>query len=122
MGGAGNMIDINALTDVSVTNFAMHATSASTVTIEVYKKKTLGSCVGSQSDPTKWEKIGQATFGSSAAYSPTILPKGTFPPVLVKAGTIQSFYVTFTQATNLNRYSKGSAVGSIQAVNAACKC
>jgi hypothetical protein len=118
IGAAGHMIDIQATTDLYVTNFAMHATSASTVTIEVYKKITLGSCVGSQFDATKWVKIGQSTFGSSATPRPTILPLGTFAPVLVKAGTIQSFYVTFTQATNLNRYSKGAAVGSVQASNA----
>ncbi|KAI2508884.1 Metallo-peptidase family M12B Reprolysin-like [Fragilaria crotonensis] len=117
IGAAGHMIDIKATTDLYVNNFAMHATSATTVTIEVYKKITTGACVGSQSDASKWVKIGQSTFGSSATPLPTILPKGTFAPVLVKAGTVQSFYVTFTQATNVNRYSKGSTVGSVQVSN-----
>ncbi|KAI2508882.1 Metallo-peptidase family M12B Reprolysin-like [Fragilaria crotonensis] len=112
IGAAGNMFDIRATKDVFITNFAVHATSASTVTVEVYRKISLGRFLGTQSTPSKWVKIGTATFGTNGMGSPSMLPEGTFSPVLIKAGTIRSFYVTFTEGTNLNRYSAGRTYGT----------
>ena len=61
--------------------------------------------------------MGQATFATNSEGQPSVLPEGTFPPVFVRAGTIQAFYITFTEATNLNRYSLGLAYGKTQASN-----
>jgi Metallo-peptidase family M12 len=118
IGAAGNMFDVRAKTDLKVTNFAMHAYAATTVTIEVYMKKTVGTCVGTQKDSSQWQRIGQATFVSKGAGVPTILPTGTFPPVSVKAGDIQAFYITFKSNTNYNRYSPGNTLGKVQSSNA----
>ena len=118
VGAAGNMFDVRAAKDVFVTNFAVHSSSASTVTVEVYKKTLTGKFLGTQSDSTKWTKIGQATFVSNSEGLPSILPENTFAPVLIKAGFVQAFYITFTEATNLNRYSQGSTYGTTQVSNA----
>ena len=116
-GAAGNMFDIRAAKNLSVTNFAVHAGAASLVTVEIYKKKTVGRFLGTQFNSTQWAKIGQATFESKALGNPSILPMGTFAPVFVKAGVVQAFYVTFTQATNLNVYTTGSTYGAVQVSN-----
>ena len=113
IGGAGNMFDIRAKTDLAITNFAVHSYAATTVTIEIRKKKTPGSCVGVQSNPAEWELIGTVTFGSQSATIPSVLPSDSFPRVLVKKGDVQSFYVTFQDITNYNRYSGGTALGAI---------
>jgi hypothetical protein len=112
VGAAGNMFDIRATKDIYITNFAVHATSASTATVEVYRRISQGRFLGTQSDPTKWVRIGTATFATNGMGNPSILPEGTFSPVLIKAGTVRAFYVTFIEATNLNRYSAGSAYGT----------
>ena len=112
------MFDIKATKDVTITNFAVHATSASIGTVEIYKKKTTGRLLGPHPDSTLWTKMGQATFATNSEGQPSVLPEGTFPPVFVKAGSIQAFYVAFTPNTNLNRYSQGSKYGNTQASNA----
>lgn len=117
VGGAGNIFDVRAKKDITVSNFAVHSYAATTVTVEVWKKRTTGTAAGSQSDQSKWEMIGQATFTSGQAYTPSILPPGSFPPVFIKAGDVQAFYVTFTANTNYNRYSTGSTLGKVQASN-----
>ena len=48
---------------------------------------------------------------------PSILPAGTFAPVLVKAGVFQAFYITHTSATNLNRYLFGFLYGKVHVSN-----
>jgi hypothetical protein len=116
-GAAGNMFDIRAKKDMTVTNFAVNAASASRVTVEIYRKTTTGRFLGTQSDKTKWTKIGQATFQTKAQGTPSILPEGSFAPVSVKAGVIQAFYITFTAANNLNRYSIGSSYGTVHVSN-----
>ena len=113
IGGAGNMFDIRAKTDLAITNFAVHSYAATTVTIEIHKKKTPGSCEGVQSNPAEWELIGTVTFESKDATIPSVLPSGSFPRVSMKKGDVQSFYVTFQGITNYNRYSGGSTLGAI---------
>ena len=115
-GAAGNMFDIKAKKDMTVTNFAVNAASASMVTVEIYKKTATGQFLGTQSDSTKWTKIGQARFQTKAQGTPSILPEGSFAPVAVKAGVIQAFYITFT-VDNLNRFSIGSSYGSVLVSN-----
>jgi hypothetical protein len=117
VGAAGHMFDVKATKNLNVTNFAIHAYSASLATVEVYQKITTGTFVGTQSNPAKWRKIGRATFLTSASGSPSILPVGTFSPVTVNAGVTQAFYITFTEATNLNRYSTGLNLGKVQVFN-----
>jgi hypothetical protein len=118
IGAAGNMFDIRANVNLRIINLAVHASSATAVTVEIWKKKTVGSFVGgSESNPQEWEIIGEVSFISQANGMPSILPQNSFPPVSIQAGNIQAFYVTFSGDTNYNRYSPGSAVGKIQATN-----
>ena len=117
VGAAGNMFDMVAAKDLYVTNFAVHARSASLATVEVWMKNTVGVFKGSQTTSASWTKIGQATFTTAAAGKPSILPVDTVAPVLVKAGTIQAFYVTFTSGTNLNRYTSGKTLTTVLASN-----
>jgi Metallo-peptidase family M12 len=117
IGAAGNMFDIRAKANIRITNFAVHATSATAVTVEIWKKKTVGSFVGSESNSNLWEFIGETSFISQASGNPSILPENSFPPVVVKEGDIQAFYITFSGDTNYNRYSPGSAVGKVQVSN-----
>mmetsp|Transcript_4764 Transcript_4764/g.6891 ORF Transcript_4764/g.6891 Transcript_4764/m.6891 type:complete len:1246 (-) Transcript_4764:33-3770(-) len=119
IGGAGNMFDIKAKTNLTITNFAVHSYAATTCTVEVWKKKTEGTGIGVdvQSDETQWELIGQVTFESNEAYQASVLPTGSVSPVPIQANKTQAFYVTFTAETNYNRYSQGTSLGNIQAYN-----
>eukprot|EP00521_Asterionellopsis_glacialis_P011760 CAMPEP_0195290620 /NCGR_PEP_ID=MMETSP0707-20130614/6411_1 /TAXON_ID=33640 /ORGANISM="Asterionellopsis glacialis, Strain CCMP134" /LENGTH=850 /DNA_ID=CAMNT_0040350769 /DNA_START=1056 /DNA_END=3608 /DNA_ORIENTATION=+ len=111
-GAPGNMFDIVAKTNISIKNFAVHSTAATTVVIEVWKMRRAGSFVEFQ-DANDWEKIGTVHVESSPAGNPTILPLGFMKPVSVKVGETQGFYVTFSASTNYNRYTKGTALGNV---------
>ena len=113
IGGAGNMFDVRAKVDLSINNFAVHSYSATTATVEIRKKKTPGSCQGISMKPDEWELIGVVTFVTKDATVASVMPSGSFPPVFVKAGTLQSFYLTFQETTNYNRYSGGTTLGAI---------
>jgi len=117
VGGAGNMFDVRAKKDLSITNFAVHANAATTVVIEIRKKKTPGSFQGSQSSSGDWEYLGKAEFVSNGAGQPSLLPLGSFNPVYVKSGDVQAFYLTFQASTNVNRYSSGIKLGGVYKEN-----
>jgi hypothetical protein len=117
IGGAGNMFDVRAKVDLSVNNFAVHSYSATTATVEIRKKKTPGSCQGISMKKDEWELIATVTFVTKAATIASVLPSGSFPPVFVKAGTLQSFYLTFQETTNYNRYSGGTTLGAVYKQN-----
>jgi Metallo-peptidase family M12B Reprolysin-like len=113
LGAEGNMFDIRAKANIYIRNFAVHSSAATSVTVEVWKKKTVGTCIGVTMNGGLWELIGEASFVSNPSGTASILPQGTFPAVFVKAGDIQAFYVTFTASTNYNRYSIGKALGAV---------
>jgi hypothetical protein len=113
VGLEGNMFDIRAKTNIYIRNFAVHSSAATSVTIEVWKKTTAGTCAGATMNAALWQFIGQASFVTSPAGTASILPAGTFSAVFVKAGDIQAFYITFSASTNYNRYSTGQSVGTV---------
>lgn len=117
IGGAGNIFDIRAKTDLTVTNFAVHSYAATSVTVEVWKKTSYGTAEGVQSTASEWVKIGSASFQANPANQRSTMPFGQVEPTYVPAGTVQAFYVTFTAATNYNRYSQGTLLGSVYAAN-----
>lgn len=118
VGAPGNMFTILAKTDIVVTNFAVHAAAATTITVEVYRRKEFGRAEGYQNDPSAWIHIGTAeSFTSSPEHQRTVLPFGAIEPTAVPQGELQAFYVTFTEETNYNRYSQGHHVKKTTAFN-----
>jgi Metallo-peptidase family M12B Reprolysin-like len=118
VGAEGNMFDIRATTNLYIRNFAVHALAATEVTVEVWKKITLGTCIGTAVyDSDQWQLIGQASFVSNPTGTASPLPEGTIPAVFVKAGDIQAFYITFAAVTNYNRYNAGEELGAIYKAN-----
>lgn len=117
IGAAGGMFDVRAKKDLTVHNFAVHSYAATEVDIDIFKKKTPGSCQGVSMNKQEWEWIGSVTFVTQDALKPSILPPRSFAPVFVKSGDIQAFYIQFQEATNYNRYSGGTQIGAVYKEN-----
>ena len=117
IGGAGNIFDVKAKKDITVTNFAVHSYAITMIDVEVYRKITPGSAQGFQSDPAQWELIANVRFQANGEDAHSMLPIGSVKPTFVPAGQIQAFYVTFTAATNYNRYSSGTDLNKVLAEN-----
>lgn len=114
-GSYGNMFDVKAVREVTVTHMAIHARygpSDPAMDIEVYTKK--GTFIGSEYGAASWTKIccSEKITGAGLAKR-TMLPKSAFSSdVTIAEGEIQAFYVTGKQADI--RYSKGTGfVGDI---------
>lgn len=116
IGAAGNMFEVVAKTDVKVTGFAVTPYAATTCIVAVYKLNELGDFVGKELDPAAWTLIGRAEIETKENEF-NALPPGTIDPVFVKEGTTQSFYVTFQDDTNYNRYSRASKFGEVASEN-----
>lgn len=114
-GSYGNMFNIKAVKEVTVTHMAIHARYGPNdppMDIEVYTKK--GTFIGSEYGAALWTKIccSEKITGAGLAKR-TMLPKSAFSTdVVIPKGEIQAFYVTGKQADI--RYSKGTGmVGDI---------
>ena len=116
VGAAGNMFELVAKTDLKVTGFAVTPYAATTCIVAVYKLNELGDFVGKERESLAWTLIGRVEIETKENEFNT-LPPGTIDPVIIKAGTTQSFYVTFQDDTNYNRYSRASAFGDVASEN-----
>ena len=111
------MFDVVAKKDLKITGFAVTAFAATTVTVEIYKLKNLGTFVGQEYNPGAWTLIGGATMQTKAD-EPTNLPPGSLRSgVTVQQGTTQAFYITYQANSNYNRYTRAAELGRIYAQN-----
>ncbi len=100
---AGNMFAVKAKTDgVHVTSFAIHTqVSGRKVKLQVYTLNSSGGINGNEdflNDSTQWSMITPLSGVEVDAMgfgSPTVIPAGSFAPVPIAKGVVQSFYITF---------------------------
>eukprot|EP00804_Cyclotella_cryptica_P011584 CCRYP_012102-RA/>CCRYP_012102-RA protein AED:0.01 eAED:0.01 QI:401/0.87/0.88/1/0.75/0.66/9/4552/1275 len=128
---AGNMFAIQAKTDgIHITSFAVHTLlSGKTVKFHVYTLNTYGGVSGDEaflSDPSAWTRISPTNGIEVVAKgfgAPTIIPTGSFEPVAIAKGKIQSFYITFIEETEMlykavnNDFPTGSVYASDDAIS-----
>ena len=104
-GQAGNMFDVQAKMDLSITGFDLHIAEEKKVQIEIYTKAA--TFIGSETECSNWELIANISVFSSGLDVPTHLPTDIFEPVLVRRDRIQAFYITLLSRTGM-RYSYGN--------------
>lgn len=124
---AGNMFSVQAKKDgVQVTSFAIHTLLTKTTKMHVYTLNTPGGYEPYMTKPSAWTRISPSSgivveckgFGA-----PTVIPTGSFAPVTIAKGQIQSFYVTFIDETEMlykavnNDYPTGSVFSSDDAIS-----
>jgi hypothetical protein len=113
-GQSGNMFDIVATTNLTITSFDIHIGATSTQTVEIYTKT--GSHVGFETNASAWTLLATTTVTGAGIGNPTALP-ANLVNVPIAAGNTQSFYVTLSTSTSID-YSNGTAVGNVLASNA----
>ncbi|GAB3317420.1 hypothetical protein [Haliea atlantica] len=113
-GQNGNMFDVVAANDITVTGFDINCDTAGPETFEVYSKQ--GSYVGSGTTPGDWTLLATATdLACNSSGTPT--PLGLNLNVAISAGATQAFYITGTGSPPDVSYTDGTAVGSVAAQN-----
>lgn len=106
-GQDGNMFSITALNTVTITNFDGHPQGNGDWYI-YYKP---GTHVGFETNAAAWTLVGSATGVTAQPFgTPTPIPISI--DVTIPAGETYSFYVTMTNAGNVN-YTNGTTVGAI---------
>ncbi len=106
----GNMFDIVAINNVTITGFDAHPISNDT--IEIYYRT--GSYLGFQTTSAGWNFVGKAYVTANPFGTPTPVPILVNVPIL--AGDTVGFYVT-NQSANLN-YTDGTVQGAVFASDA----
>jgi hypothetical protein len=110
---SGNMFDISALTDITITGFVAQPQTGTT-SYEIYYKA--GSFVGNETNPSAWTLVGGATNLFSS------IPNTIFLPVTINvtipAGQTFGWYVTSTNNALKLYNTIGSQTGNIFTSNA----
>merc|ERR1712071_688333 len=109
-GSGGNMFDIKALQELSVTEMDIHTSAAGNVVATLYTKA--GTYVGSENNSGAWTQIASVTVASQGQGTPTPIP-GFSTPVPVASGAIQAFFVIVSSI----RYTNGGSLGAVFAEN-----
>ncbi|NNK54186.1 MAG: HYR domain-containing protein, partial [Flavobacteriaceae bacterium] len=113
-GQSGNMFDINALNDVTISSFDVSMDDGTTDDVEIYFKT--GTWVGFEADPSAWTLIETAA-GITSAGDNTPTPLNLNLDVDVLSGETVAFYVTLVNTTNIT-YTNGTGVGNVFASDA----
>ena len=112
-GQRGNIFDIVALSDVSITSFDAHTTSAGSGTIDVWWKLGTGYNSTQASDVGDWTYYETVPIIGAGNGNPTPVPLTT--PLSLTAGETYSIYVLSSVSV---RYTNGSSVGAVFAQDA----
>merc|ERR1712226_1480839 len=107
-GSQGNMFDIKALQDLTVTEMDVNTSASGSVSVTVYTKS--GTYSGSENDSSAWTNntpILSTSVASQGSGNPTPLP--AFDGVAVASGATQAFFVVVQNI----RYTNGSTVGTL---------
>ena len=108
-GSQGNMWTLMSKKDVVILRVDAHLTTTGTTTAKVFTK--LGEYAGSETNAADWTLIQTATVTGQGGGTLTSLPL-LDNPIVVPAGTTQSFYV---QSDGGIQYTNGSSEGSVYA-------
>ena len=105
-GQDGNMFDVTAQVDLTITRFDGHFETGPG-TCRIYTKQ--GSYVGFAKNPSAWTQLGATQITGMGAGVPTILPIAVNQSI--KAGETWSFYITNNGGTKPNIiYTDGTGV------------
>ncbi len=107
-GFSGNMFDVVAKNDISVTGFQLNVDSFSILNYEIYTKTD--TWVGFQNNSAAWTLIGSGTVQGNGQGNASDLISLT-SPVSIATGSSTAFYTTLT-TTDIT-YSNGTAVGNV---------
>jgi len=112
-GNAGNMFDINALSNIVINAFEGNITGNGT--IEIYYKT--GTYVGSETTAAAWTLIGSTMVTSAGTGVPTLI---NIPiNISISAGQTCGFYFTGNSTGATVAYTNGTAVGAVFVSNSA---
>lgn len=107
----GNMFDITATTNLSISTFAV--TVDGTVTIAIFAKT--GTFVGSETNSAAWTFLDSAVVVGAGVGVAVEVPVSLNYGML--AGSTSAFYVTTTDPAAVFHYTNGTAVGNTLASN-----
>jgi len=110
----GNMFDVKALKELFVTEFDIHTSSTSSVSVNIYTKQ--GSFVGSENNANSWTNILNVAVIGQGAGIRTPLPALSFSPVRIPNQNSQGFAIIL--GVNAMRYTTGTDQGSLYASDA----
>ena len=111
-GQAGNMFDVTALSDVTITSLDLNMLHGSANCTVYYK---IGKYTGFETMSEYWTPIFQGVIEGEGNGVATPLDSSDFSAVSIPAGSVRSFYVTLDKP-NL-RYSVGTGENSLAASN-----
>lgn len=115
-GQNGNMFDITAVTDVTITQFYgnFDTATASSGYVKVYYKS--GSYMGSETTPSAWTLVDSALVTGGGSGTPTPIP--IMVNVTIPMGQTYGFYVTTTGTGMDVDYTNGTTEGAVYASDA----
>ena len=106
---AGNMFGIRAEVEgVKINSFAFQTLiSGRTTSVHVYRLTALGNVYGNESflnNPAAWTRLsptGGIQVQARGFGNPTIIPAGSFAPISIAKGSIQSIYISLIEETEM---------------------
>mmetsp|Transcript_25872 Transcript_25872/g.54682 ORF Transcript_25872/g.54682 Transcript_25872/m.54682 type:complete len:878 (+) Transcript_25872:275-2908(+) len=114
-GSNGNLFKIEALQDIAVTRFTIHASTTGTGIVQIWEKE--GDYVGFESNVGAWNKIMDEPFTGNGLGQQSPLVKLDMP-LFITAGSFHSFYVYSSIGV---RYTNGQAEGNLFTSNTEIK-
>lgn len=112
-GQMGNMFDITALKNITLTAVDMHFGSAGVATVEVWYRP--GSFVGFETSNTGWTQVLTTTVNANGNLG-TLTPVPATFAIPIPAGQTYGIYVTSNGGPNV-RYTNGTTLGNVYAQN-----
>lgn len=110
-GANGNMFDVKADADLTITGFDANFFTGSPVDVRIYYRPA--PYAGNETDSTSWTLIGSAAgINPNPTGTPTPLPVPV--NVFIPAGQTFSFYITATNGTTMV-HTNGTATGALYA-------
>jgi len=110
-GQSGNMFDLVAINDVTITSFDVVSQATSTTLFEVYTK--VDSYTGFATSATAWTLLGSESVAGLGVGNRVALSPNQFNFVKVSKEDTQGFYVTMTSTTVGVSYTVGNNIGAI---------
>ncbi|KAL7539054.1 hypothetical protein ACHAXR_009628 [Thalassiosira sp. AJA248-18] len=117
---AGNMFDVFAKQDVTISSFKIHTLlKSAAVPMTIYTR--LGSWENYDKEPSAWEKIVTINVDCQGYGNPTIV-SGINMHIPIESGSTRAFYLTFDEEPELlYYYSEEYPSGSVYAEDSALK-
>jgi hypothetical protein len=110
---AGNMFDIQPLSNLVIDGVAMHFAAVATTTVEVWYRT--GTFVGFESSNSGWTLAHTTTVNTLGTGVLTPIP-GTFN-INVASGQTYALYITSTNGSPSTNYTNGTALGALFSSN-----